>query len=72
MSKLAYFRNVLGFDLTKQIPFTKSYRLGCSQCEAISINGTACHETGCTHQTFECKGCNNRVKRSGSYCPDCL
>lgn len=23
------------------------YRVRCSQCEAIVINGMACHETGC-------------------------
>lgn len=22
-------------------------RVGCSQCEALCINGVACHETGC-------------------------
>ena len=25
----------------------KSYTVYCNQCEALSINGTACHESGC-------------------------
>ena len=38
-----------GFDMTK------SYRDGtvlprCSQCQAMCINGVACHETGCPNQ----------------------
>lgn len=38
-----------GFDRT-----TKSedgyWRVRCSQCEALVINGIACHETGCPNQ----------------------
>jgi hypothetical protein len=29
-------------------------RVGCSQCEALVINGVACHETGCPHIVTEC------------------
>ena len=43
----------------------------CSQCEASVINGSACHETGCPNQVFECRGCNAQVSRSGAYCEDC-
>ena len=59
-----------GFDEAYHIPFTKSFKVRCSQCEACSINGVACHETGCPNQTYECKGCNATVSFRG-YCEDC-
>lgn len=37
----------LGFDRTTYNRSTDSYRVRCSQCEALVINGTPCHETGC-------------------------
>ena len=39
-----------GFDLAEHVPFTKRYRIRCSQCQACAINGVACHETGCPNQ----------------------
>jgi hypothetical protein len=60
-----------GFDRSHAIPFEKGARVGCSQCDAVCVNGTPCHETGCPNQTFECKGCNAEVSRRGAYCPDC-
>jgi hypothetical protein len=36
-----------GFDASKHIPFTSTFRVRCSQCEALCINGVATHETGC-------------------------
>lgn len=50
--------------------FDKGAR-GCSQCQALSINGTPTHEAGCPNQTFECRGCNARVSRKGAYCEEC-
>ena len=47
MSRLSYYRNVLGFDNATNIPFTCKYRIRCSQCAALVINGIPCHETGC-------------------------
>jgi hypothetical protein len=61
----------LGFDRSTHIPFTHYYRVACSQCQALSINGIATHETGCPQQAFECKGCNNLVSQRGAYCADC-
>lgn len=59
-----------GFDLC--VPDEDgSVRLGCSQCEATGINGTACHETGCPNQVHECHGCNSIVPRGVKYCEDC-
>ena len=43
----------------------------CSQCEACVINGTPCHENGCTNIVHECKGCNAAVLRRGAYCGEC-
>jgi len=60
-----------GFDESEHIPFTKRYRVKCSQCEALCINGMATHETGCPNQTHECKGCGASVQSRG-YCQDCL
>ena len=40
----------LGFDNSYHIPFTKTYRVGCSQCAAVCINGMPCHETGCQNE----------------------
>ena len=37
----------LGFDLSEHIPFTMYFRVRCSQCAALAINGVPCHETGC-------------------------
>lgn len=46
-SKLAYYRDALGFDLAEHVPFTRRYRIRCSQCEAVVINGIPCHEQRC-------------------------
>lgn len=70
MSLLAYYRDTLGFDLTARRPFA-AITIGCSQCAAVCINGTSCHERGCPNKTFECRGCSNRVSRQGAYCTDC-
>lgn len=36
-----------GFDQTTYDRRTGYYRPRCSQCQALVINGVACHETGC-------------------------
>jgi len=49
--------------------FNESYkhkgyiRVKCSNCEALVINGIACHEAGCDNTMHEC--------REG-YCEDCI
>jgi len=35
----------LGFDRSTRTP--GGWHIACSQCAALVINGTACHETGC-------------------------
>lgn len=37
----------LGFDLTTYNRSTGYYKVRCSQCEAVVINGTPCHEFCC-------------------------
>jgi len=60
-----------GFDLSEHIPFTRQYRVRCSQCEACVINGIACHEHGCPNATHECNGCNEIIPQRQRYCQDC-
>jgi hypothetical protein len=36
-----------GFDRSSIIPFEGRWRVRCSQCEALVINGTPTHERGC-------------------------
>lgn len=60
-----------GFDRSEASQIYGMANVKCSQCEALVINGIPAHERGCPNQTFECKGCNNRVKRQNSYCEDC-
>lgn len=56
-------------DLADQNPCA---HVACSQCEALVINGVACHETGCPRATKECRGCNALLPaRAYNYCPDC-
>jgi len=48
-SRLQRLRDA-GFDLSRHIPFKKEWRVRCSQCEALVINGTPCHENGCPNR----------------------
>ena len=43
----------LGFDRAEHVPFTKRYRVRCSQCEALVINGIPTHERGCPNTPRE-------------------
>jgi len=63
-----------GFDESTQAPFARQYRVGCSQCAALAINGTPSHETGCPNAVQECRGCNALIPVSPwakKYCEDC-
>jgi hypothetical protein len=40
----------LGFDNTYYDRSSGYYKVKCSQCDAIVINGIACHETGCPNK----------------------
>jgi len=69
-------RTRLGFDKAHLVSIGQGggIAIGCSQCEAVCINGVPCHETGCPNTTRECKGCNERLpaRRFTDYCADCL
>lgn len=71
MSRLSYYRDVLGFDRAEHIPFTSTYRIRCSACSPSVVNGLPLHERGCPHDTRECAGCNARVPANVKYCEDC-
>jgi len=43
----------------------------CDSCEALSINGIRCHETGCPNARHECAGCNALIPVREKYCPEC-
>jgi hypothetical protein len=51
-SKGERLRN-LGFDLSTYDRMSRSYRVRCSQCEALVINGVPCHERGCPNERKE-------------------
>ena len=50
-----------GFDRSRSVPFERGAIVGCSQCDAICINGHPCHETGCPNVVPACRECG---------CPD--
>jgi len=60
-----------GFDESSPIEGTASYRVKCSSCDSLVINGTPCHETGCSNATHECRGCNTLLPARQRYCEDC-
>lgn len=67
---LSYLR-ALGFDRSQHIPFTRRYRVSCSCCEALVINGHPSHERGCGNAVHECNGCNALIPTNQRYCEDC-
>lgn len=69
LQQIDYYREALGFDLTYRSG--KHLRPECSRCEALVINGVACHENGCPNRTVECAGCNARIPFNQKYCEDC-
>jgi hypothetical protein len=61
----------LGFDLSQHVPFTRGYRVRCSCCAALVINGVPAHESGCTQARHECRGCSALVPVNQRYCEEC-
>ena len=49
----------LGFDRSRAIAFSRAHYVGCSQCEALCINGVPTHERGCPNQPVECRECGS-------------
>jgi hypothetical protein len=42
-------RDELGFNLSSYNFSSDYYRVACSQCQALVINGVPCHETDCAN-----------------------
>lgn len=59
-----------GFDRSRAIPFERAADIGCSQCEALAINGVPAHERGCPNAPRECRECGDMIPR-GQTC-NCL
>jgi len=59
-----------GFDNSKYIGFGR-FRVSCSNCEVVFINGIPTHETGCSHAKHECNGCDAIIPINQKYCEDC-
>ena len=62
---------LLGFDESKHVPFTTNYRVHCSACAALAVNGQPTHETGCERTMHECSGCNEIIPARQRYCATC-
>lgn len=62
-----------GFDMCVPLD-VGGLRIGCSQCEALVINGVPCHETGCPRAMRECSGCNNLIPALmfRRFCEECM
>lgn len=60
-----------GFDKSEHIPFTRKFRVGCSCCQATTVNGTPTHEKGCHKAVHECAGCNELIPLNYKYCGTC-
>jgi len=74
MPRISYVQalKARGFDTSHAWPFGRGWHIGCSQCEALVINGVPAHESGCLNQVHTCHGCDAQVvARPGAYCPTC-
>lgn len=60
-----------GFDQSRAIPFQRGAAVACSQCEALVINGVACHERGCPNQPGECQECGGLTEHGRRLCESC-
>ncbi len=60
-----------GFDLSHAVPFEHGAHVGCSQCEALVINGVACHEHGCPNRGGECDECGSLTEHGRRLCESC-
>ena len=61
-----------GFDKSRQVKPGEHIRVGCSQCEALCINGVPTHEIGCPNAMHECAGCNEIIPMRQKYCATCI
>lgn len=57
-----------GFDESYNVRFTSTYKVKCSCCSAMVINGIPTHERGCPNQLVECPECGSMVKKGEVCC----
>jgi hypothetical protein len=48
----------------------KFVKIKCSQCNALVLQGIACHEDHCPNTKYRCRGCYTWIEYYG-YCQDC-
>lgn len=58
-----------GFDRSRAVPFESGAHVGCSQCEALVINGRASHERDCPNIVPTCRECGS-LDPDGTCCRD--
>jgi hypothetical protein len=62
----------LGFDRSYQRDDDPGrYKVRCSQCEALVIQGVPTHEGGCPNRTRECAECGEVIPRTQRLCDSC-
>ncbi len=59
-----------GFDRSTQVRPGR-IRVSCSQCAAVAVNGTPCHETGCPNVKVECRECDGPADKRSRLCESC-
>ena len=62
-----------GFDQAEYLPASHTWKVQCSQCEALVINGHPTHETGCRNAMRECAGCDTLIPALAfsRFCQEC-
>lgn len=58
----------MGFDESHNVRFTSGYKVKCSCCSAMVINGVPTHERGCPNQLVKCRECGSMVKKGEVCC----
>lgn len=61
----------LGFDNSTAHPAREGYRVACSQCAAVVVNGVPSHERGCRNAVHECAGCDVLIPARERWCGYC-
>lgn len=78
MAKLTKVQQIeaAGFTVVRRLrddygAWRTGYQVRCEECQALSINGRACHETGCPRMPVECAWCGeNYQRRVGHLCEE--
>lgn len=68
---LEHLPNTPGGFEGEMMAFGAMYHVRCENCDALVINGTPAHETGCPSAMHECAGCNEVIPQRHRYCESC-